>query len=134
MITRLDHVALMVRDLDAAIKNVGEHLGLSVEKTSYVPSFHCRIAFIPCGNVMLELVQPTAPGSGTQWLKRHGEGLHHLCFAVDDLDSAYHQAQRDGTARSDGIRLGGEGKNVFFLENGLMLNSVIEFVQEDSEC
>lgn len=83
----LHHVAIVVRDIDAALGLYRDRLGMQVRAVRDLPEDRVRIAFLPLGDTLLELVQPTDETSGVaRYLARRGESaLHHVCFAVDDL-------------------------------------------------
>jgi len=83
---KINHVAIVVEDIDEALKFWRDALGLEVDHIEDVPSQHSRVAFIPVGDSEVELVSPTTQDSGlAKFLEKRGEGLHHLCFEVDDL-------------------------------------------------
>lgn len=88
MITRIDHIAIAVRDLDETLRFYAEKLGLPYSHTADEPEQHAKVAFFPLGGSEVELVQPTDSESGlSKWLDKRGEGLHHICFEVDDIDA-----------------------------------------------
>jgi methylmalonyl-CoA/ethylmalonyl-CoA epimerase len=81
----LDHIGIAVRSLDERCK-VYEALGLAVEGEETVASQQVRVAFLPVEGSRIELLEPTAPDSPiARFLDKRGEGLHHLCFKVDDI-------------------------------------------------
>ena len=85
---RIHHVATVVRDLDAAVKFHAEVLGLPLEQIADVPSQEVRIAFLTAGDSKIELVAPTNSTSGVaRFLESKGEGFHHLCLEVADIDA-----------------------------------------------
>ena len=89
MFRHLDHVGIMVRDLDQALERVEKVLGLTAAVVEDVPDQAVRVALVPTRVGRFELMQPTASDSiGARFLERRGEGLHHLCFAVDNVDDA----------------------------------------------
>jgi methylmalonyl-CoA/ethylmalonyl-CoA epimerase len=86
MIKRIDHVALVVDDLEAALSFWRDVLGLPLAKTEDNPGEQVQIAFLPLGESEIELLQPTEPESGIgKFLAKRGAGIHHLCVEVDDL-------------------------------------------------
>lgn len=89
LLRRLDHVAVVVRSTDEALRFYEEHLGLRRHSSEVIPAPHVRLTYLDAGNAYLQLVEPLDPGSplGT-WLDEHGEGLHHICFGVDDVEAA----------------------------------------------
>lgn len=86
MIKRINHVALVVDDLDAALEFWRDALGLELAHVEEVPEQQAVVAFLPVGESNVELVQPTTDSSGVaRFLAKHGPGLHHLCVEVADL-------------------------------------------------
>lgn len=87
-IKKINHVAIVVEDLDAALRFWQDQLGLKLDHVEDVPSQASRVAFMPVGDSEVELVQPTDQGTGlAKYLEKHGEGLHHFCIEVDDLEA-----------------------------------------------
>jgi len=85
---RIHHVATVVRDLDIAVTFHAEVLGLPLEQIADVPSQEVRIAFLTAGDSKIELVAPTNSTSGVaRFLETKGEGFHHLCLEVADIDA-----------------------------------------------
>jgi methylmalonyl-CoA epimerase (EC 5.1.99.1) len=83
---KIDHVAVVVADIDQALKFWRDALGIEVDHVENVPSQKAQVAFLPVGDSELELVRPTALDSGTaKFLAERGGGMHHLCFEVDNL-------------------------------------------------
>jgi methylmalonyl-CoA/ethylmalonyl-CoA epimerase len=88
MITRLDHVAIAVPDLEAAITQFCEDLGLSLGGREDVPSAQTRTAFLPIKGTKIELIHPMdGQGPVAKFLDTRGGGLHHLCFETDDIEA-----------------------------------------------
>ena len=83
---RLNHVAILVPDLDLALAFWQDQLGLSLDHVETVSSMAVKIAFLPLGESEIELVQPTTEDSGlAKYLAKRGPGLHHICFETDDI-------------------------------------------------
>lgn len=86
MLTRLDHIAIAVPDLQAAIRRFGEDLGLTFEGIEHVASAQTTTAFFPVEGTRVELLHPLdGQGPITKFLDQRGGGLHHICFATDDI-------------------------------------------------
>ena len=84
---RIHHVATVVNDIEAAVRFHTEVLGLPLEQIADVPSQEVRIAFLAAGGSKIELVAPTNSTSGVaRFLESKGEGFHHLCLEVADID------------------------------------------------
>jgi methylmalonyl-CoA/ethylmalonyl-CoA epimerase len=87
MITRLHHVAVAVRDVEAALPFWLDALGLPLVQAADVPDQRVRAALLACGSAEVELIAPTAPDTGVaRFLESRGEALHHVCFETDDVD------------------------------------------------
>lgn len=85
-VIKIDHLALLVDDLDAALDFWQASLGLQVSQVSDVPAEQAQIAFLPAGDSAIELVKPTTPDSGlSRYLEKRGPGMHHVCLQVDDI-------------------------------------------------
>jgi methylmalonyl-CoA/ethylmalonyl-CoA epimerase len=86
---KIDHLAIAVPDIEAALAFYRDALGLAVGAVEDVPREGVRIAFLPLGDSHIELVQPTEPGTGiAKWMAKHAQGMHHVCIAVPDIDAA----------------------------------------------
>ena len=83
---RLDHVAVLVGDTDRALEYFSGHLGLSVTSSEVIEVPHVRLTYLDAGVAFVQLVEPLDPDSPlAEQLAEHGEGLHHIAFAVDDV-------------------------------------------------
>src|SRR5579883_1446292 len=92
LITRIDHVALVVRNIDEALGFYRDVLGMQPSGIKTLPAEGVRIAFLPSGGPggsEIELVEPLDPTTGVaQFLEKRGEGLHHICLETPDIDAA----------------------------------------------
>ncbi|MGI6259526.1 MAG: methylmalonyl-CoA epimerase [Anaerolineaceae bacterium] len=97
IIKKINHVAIVVRDIEESLKFWEDQLGLKLDHIEVVPTQHSRVAFIPVGDSEVELVQPTSTDSGlAAYLEKRGEGMHHLCFEVDDIDAKLAELKEKG--------------------------------------
>jgi methylmalonyl-CoA/ethylmalonyl-CoA epimerase len=86
VIRRLDHVAVAVADTDAALVYFRDQLGLEVVAVDFPPEVPVKLTYLDLGNTYLQLVEPLDPEHAlASWLEANGEGLHHICFGVDDV-------------------------------------------------
>jgi len=84
----LDHVAIAVKDLDKAISIYRDTLGLELTETEEVPEQQVKAAIFGHGMGRVELISPTTPDSGVaRFLEKRGEGLHHICVEVEDIEA-----------------------------------------------
>lgn len=95
MTTKLDHIGIAVRSLDAA--KIYEDLGLAVGHVETVETQKVRTAFLSVGDANLELLEPTSPDSPiAKFIEKRGEGIHHICLRVDDLEAQLAALQAKG--------------------------------------
>jgi methylmalonyl-CoA/ethylmalonyl-CoA epimerase len=87
VIRRLDHVAVAVRDTASALTYFRDRLGLEVVAVDEPPEIPVRLTYLDLGNTMLQLVEPLDPLHPlAAWLEQNGDGLHHICLGVDDVE------------------------------------------------
>jgi methylmalonyl-CoA/ethylmalonyl-CoA epimerase len=123
--TKLDHIGIAVKSLEAA--RIYESLGLRVDHVETVETQKVKTAFLSAGDANLELLEPTGADSPiAKFIEKRGEGIHHICFRVDDIES--HLAR----LKAEGYRLvneapvpGAHGCRVAFLHpsagNGVLI-------------
>jgi methylmalonyl-CoA epimerase len=86
LLRRLDHVAVLVSDTEDALRFYRDRLGLRLESSEEIAAPHVRLTYLDAGNAYIQLVEPLDPESPlAEVLDRQGEGLHHICFGVDDV-------------------------------------------------
>jgi methylmalonyl-CoA/ethylmalonyl-CoA epimerase len=91
---RLDHIGIAVRSIEAALKTYQRQLGLAVTEIVEIEEQRVRAAVLPCGESRIELLEPTAPDSPIQrFLDKRGEGIHHLCFEVENIEKKLRELQ-----------------------------------------
>ncbi len=122
---KLDHIGIAVKSIEAAA--IYQALGLTIDHVETVETQGVKTAFLSVGDSNLELLEPTGPGSPVaKFIEKRGEGIHHLCFRVDDIDA--HVAR----LKAQGFRLineapvpGAHGCRVAFLHpaagNGVLI-------------
>jgi methylmalonyl-CoA epimerase len=133
---RIDHVAVIVRSIEQALVFYRDTLGITPGSIKEVPTEQIRIAFLPMGGPggsEIELIEPTNPDSSlAKFLERRGEGLHHICLEVDDIDAALTEMQEKGAPVLDKQpRIAADGRAIFLHPKGT--NGVLlELVERDS--
>jgi methylmalonyl-CoA/ethylmalonyl-CoA epimerase len=116
LLRRLDHVAVLVRSTEDALRYYEQRLGLHVHSTEEIDSPHVRLTYLDAGNSYLQLVEPLDPQSPLgAWLAEHGEGLHHICFGVDDVATTVSTLSDDGVVPPLGS---GRGRRSGFVTTG----------------
>jgi methylmalonyl-CoA/ethylmalonyl-CoA epimerase len=113
----LDHVAILVSDLDAAIRLYRDVYGLELAEVEEVPSEKVRVAIFGHGAGRIELVSPSGPDSPmARTIEKRGEGLHHVCLEVPDIEKAMAALQSQGAPLlDDKPRPGAGGARVAFV-------------------
>jgi methylmalonyl-CoA/ethylmalonyl-CoA epimerase len=120
---RIDHVAIIVRNIEQALVFYRDMLGIMPGEIKEVPAEQVRIAFLPMGGPAgseIELIEPTTPGSSlAQFLEKRGEGLHHICLEVENIDAALAEMQEKGAPVLDKQpRTAAEGRAIFVHPKG----------------
>ena len=114
-IGKIHHVAVIVRDMESALGLYRDKLGLDVEAVMEMAYDHVIIGFLPVGEVKIELVAPTDETTGSaRFLASKGEGFHHVCFEVPDIQASLDKLAGMGLTLIDAApRKGGEGPVAF---------------------
>lgn len=133
MIGRLNHVAIAVPDMEAAIAVYKNALGASVSDAVPQPDHGVTTVFIELPNTKIELLEPLGEGSPiAAFLERNGAGgIHHICYEVDDISAARDKLEREG-ARVLGDRepkIGAHGKPILFLHPKDFCGTLVELEQ-----
>ncbi len=82
----LDHIGIAVKSLDSA--KIYEALGLTVDHVETVTTQGVKTAFLSAGDSNIELLEPIGPESTVaKFIEKRGEGIHHICFRVDDIEA-----------------------------------------------
>ncbi|HEX6817296.1 MAG TPA: methylmalonyl-CoA epimerase [Ktedonobacterales bacterium] len=122
-VKRIDHVAIVVRDLEASLRFYRDTLGVAPSRVLEFPSEGVKIAFLPMGGPggsEIELLEPLSADNGVaRFLDKRGEGLHHICLEVPDIEAALRELQADGVPVLDTTpRPTAEGRGVFIHPKG----------------
>ncbi len=135
MIQKIDHLGIVVRSIDDAIDYYEKVLGLPCKGREEVPVQKVRTAFFLAGEVRLELIEPTSADSPVaRYLEKHGEGLHHVGFATDDIVRQLQQAKQAGCNLINETPVeGAGGKLVAFLHPKSTHGVLTEFCSADAK-
>jgi methylmalonyl-CoA/ethylmalonyl-CoA epimerase len=133
MLEKLDHIGIAVNDLDQAMKLYRDAFGIEpsmVYESSYTKA---KIAFFPLGENRIELIQPVTPESVVgRFLEKKGEGIHHIAYAVKDVDKSLAELETKGIQLIDKeSRQVRESERVGFLHPRSTNGVLIELIQED---
>ena len=113
--TRIAHVGIAVRAIDDLLPFCRDILGLP--KAELADSDGARIVGLEAGESLVELLEAEGPETPIgRFVARRGAGIHHICFAVDDLEGTLHRCRTAGLRLIDEVpRVGAEGKRIAFL-------------------
>ena len=114
-IKRIDHIAIVVESLDAALTVYRDVLGMTLSHVETLPEQDVKIGFLPGGDSEIELLEPLTPDSGIgRYLAKRGEGLHHICLEVDDIAATLAELKAKGAQLIDETpKQGAHGKIAF---------------------
>ena len=114
---RLDHLGVAVRSIDERLRLYRDLLGLPLQTIEEVPGEKVRVAMLPAGRTRIELLEPTSGDSSIgRFIAKRGEGMHHVCFEVEDLEAALSTLKAAGLAAiGEEGRPGAEGARVAFV-------------------
>jgi methylmalonyl-CoA epimerase len=127
---KINHIGVAVKDLDAAKRFYVEALGLKVEHEEILGDM--KIAFVPVGEVNIELIQPITEESVMgRFIAKRGEGIHHIAYQVDDVGAVLQALKSQGVKLVDEIpRKGAHGTEVGFLHPKSSFGVLTEVVAE----
>ena len=129
---KIAHIGIAVPDLDEALVAWRDRLGCEVEATTDMPDRGLRIAFLPVGESMVELMAPLGPDSQiSTFLERRGPGIHHLCFAVSGIEERLRLYRERGVRLIDETpSIGAEGFPMGFLHPKSTSGVLVELLEE----
>lgn len=116
-ITRINHVAVVVDDLEKSLSFWRDALGIDLHELRDVPAEQSKVAFLPLEGSEVELVEPTTADSGiAKYLAKRGPGMHHLCLEVDDLAGMLAQLKaRNVRLINEEPRIAADGRKYAFV-------------------
>ena len=132
---RLHHLAVACRSIEAARAPWELALGTTAGPVTDVPEEGVRIAFLKAGASKVELIEPLSPESPIAgFLDKRGEGLHHVAFAVDDIDAALERLKREGVRLLDETpRARGGNRSIIFIHPKDSSGVLIELMETPKE-
>jgi methylmalonyl-CoA epimerase len=128
---QIDHLGIAVKSL-AAAKGIYEKLGLKISPEEAVEPEQVRLVMVAVGESRLELLEATSEDSTiAKFIAKRGEGLHHVCLKVPDLQAAAARLKKDGVRLvSDEIKTGAGGHQYVFVHPSSAGGVLLELVQE----
>jgi len=129
--TKIDHLGIAVNNIQTA-RGFYEALGLSVAREETVEHEQVRIAMIPLGESRIELLEPTSDNSAVgRFLKKRGEGLHHVALHVDDIAATLKALKAKGVRLvSEELQAGAGGHLYFFVHPASAGGVLLEICQD----
>jgi methylmalonyl-CoA epimerase len=126
----IDHLGIAVKSLTAA-KSIYEKLGLPISSEEIVEPEKVRLVMVPVGDSRIELLEATSDDSTiAKFIVRHGEGLHHLCLRVRDLEAVVAKLKIDGVRLvSNEIKIGAGGHRYVFVHPQSNAGVLLELVE-----
>ncbi|MEA3501132.1 MAG: methylmalonyl-CoA epimerase [Actinomycetota bacterium] len=127
----IDHVAIAVHDLDATLAKMKAQYGAEPVSREIVESQDVEEAMIPIGGSNVQVLQPLSSESPVgRFLAKRGEGLHHIAFAVPDIDAALEHLESTGVRLIDTkARTGGGGHRIAFVHPSAFAGTLVELVE-----
>ena len=132
MITRIDHIGIAVQSINDALEFFQDALGMKLERVESEEGGGTDVAFLPVGSADVELVEPKETESGlAKFLAKRGEGVHHICFEVDDIASALAKLREHGAQLIDETpRVNAKGQKYAFVHPKSAHGVLIELYQK----
>ena len=130
-IKSINHVAIVVEDMDESLTFWRDALGIELREVRDVPAEKSQVAFLPLDGSEVELVKPTSDDSGiAKYLAKRGEGLHHLCLEVDDIEGMLAQLKTKGIRMiNEEPRKASDGKRYAFVHPESTSGVLVELYQ-----
>lgn len=131
-IKRIDHIAIVVENLEKALEVYRDALGMTVAAVKEMPEQDVKMAFLPTGDSEIELLEPLSTESGiAKYLAKRGEGLHHICLEVDDIAATLADLKAKGAQLIDETPKRGAYGQVAFIHPKGAHGVLIELVERD---
>ena len=130
-VKRIDHVAIVVDNIDNALSFWHDALGLDMTHLEEVKEQESIVAFLPTAQSEVELVKPTTETSGVaMYLVKRGPGMHHICFEVDDIEETLAQMKAKGVKLiNETPTIGAGGKKIAFVHPSSTNGVLVELYQ-----
>lgn len=131
---RIDHIAIVVKDLEPALENFRNVLNISHVDLEDVPAEKVKVAILKLEDTRIELLQPLDDNSPiSKFLIEKGEGIHHLAITADDIEKDVERASSNGAKILGGIRSGSYGRKITFIHPKSINGVLMEICQAPPE-
>jgi methylmalonyl-CoA/ethylmalonyl-CoA epimerase len=134
-VLKIDHIGIAVKDLSESLNFYSEILGLEATGTEVVPEQKVKVAFLPCGDSEIELLESTVPdGPINKFIEKRGEGIQHIALRVDNIDEALKILKEKGIRLIDEKpRYGAGGARIAFLHPRATKGVLIELTEREKQ-
>ena len=135
-VKKVDHLGIAVKDLDAALRFYEQALGIRCTHVEELPERGIKVAFLPLGDVRLELITPTRDNSEvSRFLETRGDGIHHVCFEAPDAQAAVDGLLKQGVRMVDEkLKPGAHNTQVAFVHPKSTCGVLIELAQHPKDA
>ena len=131
---KIDHIAIAVHSIEEALQAYEGALGLELADVGEVSEQGVRVAFLPVGESEIELVEPLTTDSGVaKFLEKRGEGIHHICFEVGDIEAALQDLAAKGVRLIDKQPRQGAHGRIAFLHPKSTHGVLIELIEKGAQ-
>ena len=127
----IHHIAIAVEDLDSALTFYRDALGAEVNDRREIPAEGVEVAFLPLGEAEIELLRPLDPGNSIgRFIEKRGEGIHHICLLVDNIEAAVTQLVNQGARMATEVRSHADGTRYAFVHPKSTHGVLLELYEE----
>jgi methylmalonyl-CoA epimerase len=132
MIKRVNHVGVIVHDLDNTLKIYEKVFGLKPTTVKTAMEGKARVAFVPVGDGEIELIQPLDPNMPqSKFLQTRGQGIHHVSLSTDNIESEVDRMRKEGVAfAAEAPKIGAHGVKIIFTKPETTDNITVELCEE----
>lgn len=132
MIKRLNHVGIIVNNLDDTLKIYERTFNLKPSSVKTAMEGKARFAFVPVGDAEIELIQPLDPNlPQSKFLQTRGQGIHHISLTTDNIESEIDRMRKEGvTFTAEQAHIGAHGTKIIFTKSETTDNIIVELIEE----
>ena len=131
MLKKIDHIAVVVKDVDKAVKSYADMFGFKVVEKREGPGAEFNSVMMALGDMRIELFQPLKEGSFSRFLEEKGGGLHHVSFVTDDITQEMKKLKAQGKKLQNEEPIVMPDAKIAFVNPSAAENVLIELVERD---